>query len=217
MADQTSKTPEKPFATPGSIAFTIVLAIFLLWGYVSVLSRHPGPPGPDVKAKGDVYSMVRAQQAFEGAFGAYAGDLSCLVDPSDCAAGYPPTAPAFIDEGMLTEVRHSYRRTFHPGSPQKSEARGTVSCFAYVAHLDEGFAREMDPADYPSFCSDCDGACMTRDGLPPKVVDGRCVVEPPPEGLLAKLGFGPEAGPGACFPIDLWVRPRQGRGDSSRR
>lgn len=89
----------------------------------------------------DVGAVVAAQAAYAESNGGLHDDLDCLVTPSQCIPGYPPTAPTFLPpELTASSTRKGYTFTFQRGGPpeswrhdaERSSATGMLT-FAYVA------------------------------------------------------------------------------------
>jgi hypothetical protein len=131
--------------------------------------------------------MIAGQAAYEAANGGFfEGDPTCLAEPARCIPGYAQDAPTFLDRSLASaEVnKGGYRRVFHAGPPAgpdaiqtKRSSRSSVRSYAYTA------VPQAPGPDRPGYCGDASGVvCATRDGSPPLVVDGACVVAQSEEG-----------------------------------
>jgi type IV pilus assembly protein PilA len=85
---------------------------------------------------GDTRTVISGEAAFEGSIGKY-GPLTCLLSPSNagCAAGYPQTAPTFLDEAIALLVNKTgYARSFSTGQPDTAlAAPAGIATYCYDA------------------------------------------------------------------------------------
>lgn len=129
---------------------------------------------------GDVRTLLSAEASYAHWNHGYFDRPACLVRFEDCRPGAPRDAWPLLSEQDLAEVRHGYRRTFHPGPPAPATevtrlkaSPTSLRAFAYVAV-------PTDPARFGmrAFCGGSDGAvCAREDGSMPRPIEGKCPTE----------------------------------------
>jgi type II secretory pathway pseudopilin PulG len=117
---------------------------------------------------GDTRTVISAQAAYESTTGGSYGTLQCLGTPAQCLPNY--TGPTFLDPELASgRPKGGYQRTLHPGLPTDGTATG-FSSYAYVS-----VPVTPNQTGVRAFCGDSTGIiCFTRDGTPPRVMDGAC-------------------------------------------
>ena len=134
---------------------------------------------------GDIRTVISAQYAYQSSNGgAFAGDLECLVTPSGCIEGYPPTAPTFLDRILLEQMKSGYRRSFEAGPivSGPGNGRSSVRSWAFVA-----VPVTANTTGVRSFCGDSSGiVCASSTGA---------------DDLVDTSGDEPSCAPERCQPL----------------
>ncbi|HSD65643.1 MAG TPA: M48 family metallopeptidase [Vicinamibacteria bacterium] len=121
----------------GLVSLLLVVAVIGIIAAIAIPSLlRARISANEAAAVGDVRTVVSAQAAFQSVAGNY-GSLECLAVPSSpgCIAGYPATAPTFVDRSIGSlAAKSGYERAFVPGDtdPTEKSPRG-VRTFCYSA------------------------------------------------------------------------------------
>jgi hypothetical protein len=125
-----------------------------------------------------VSTVVFAEKQYAAANGSFFDGIACLTSPTTCIPGFDANAAPFLDPTYAwLEPRLGYDRAFHPG-PQADPA--TIAKARASPSSLRAFAFTVTPvkpgvSGGRAFCADSTGRmCMTKDGSPPPVKDGRC-------------------------------------------
>ena len=172
------------FAIGGIVASAMSLMVAIPLGGIVAAIAIPSLLRARVSANeaaaiGDVRTVISAEAAYGSANCDTYGRLECLSNPRGpgCIAGYPATAPTFLDATLTAaQVKSGYRRAFHPGAEvaladRPGCAGGTgLESFAYTAEPET-----RGRTGVRGFCGDDSGRiCFTADGSVPPVTNGRC-------------------------------------------
>jgi hypothetical protein len=125
-----------------------------------------------------VSTVVFAEKQYAEANGSFFDEIACLTDPVKCIPGLEANAAPFLDPTYAwLEPRLGYIRAFHPGP--KADPAAIARAKASPSSL-RAFAFTATPvkpgvSGGRAFCADSSGRmCMTKNGSPPPVKDGRC-------------------------------------------
>jgi len=149
--------------------------------FVARVGRWPAYVHNEAATLGFIRAVISTQARYRETTGGYAGRLECLWSPGKCFPGYAESPADFIP---LTEVRQvpgrpqiyarGYEYLLAPGAPASASYAGSsaVQSYALVA-----VPIEPGRTGVRAFCGESSGRiCETRDGTPPKVENGECVI-----------------------------------------
>ena len=108
----------------------LALSLLVLLAVVPTSLGGVRPKDPEREMIGDLRSIHSAEQAYASATGGTYGSIVCLQQPSSagCLAGYPPSAPTFLDATWTRNIeRRGYDWRF-VGAPTAA-ARFERFCF----------------------------------------------------------------------------------------
>ena len=140
------------------------------------------PYNLEQQAAREAREVVKAQAAYAQATGFYDARLSCLEMPATCLTGRDPDE-TFLAPSLTRDTRHGYVHRLQPGPPAAADeiavrraSASSLRAFAYVS-----VPQVPGGTGIRAFCADESGdMCFTRDGRPPLVRGGRCVMQPAP-------------------------------------
>jgi hypothetical protein len=125
-----------------------------------------------------VSTVVFGEKQYAAQNGSFFDEVACLTDPVKCIPGLPADAAPFLDPTYAwLEPRLGYSRAFHAGP--RADPAAIAKAKASPSSL-RAFAFTVTPVKagvtgVRAFCADSTGRmCMTKDGSPPPVKDGRC-------------------------------------------
>jgi len=173
---------------------------------VWVFGFQPPLPRNESAVISDIRSVISAQAGYESTnYGYFEGRFECLANPAECLPGYPPTAPTFLDQAIASlQARKGYDRFAHPG-PTPAELQPKASRTSVESYAITAVPSAPGRSGVRAFCGDTTGrVCATRDGTPPVVEDGFCVVDDPARPTREALWYEGWVGrlPDPCMSLD---------------
>jgi hypothetical protein len=138
---------------------------------------------------GEIRSFLAAESGYASRNGEFFDVPDCLAQVEECLQAIPKGSHSYLSKENLAEVKHGYRRTFHPGPPappaeiqRLKSSRTSLTAFAYVA-----VPTERGRTGFRAFCGDGARAqdsgevkasdlrvCVRMDGTMPAPIGGRC-------------------------------------------
>ena len=177
---EVAKLSESSGITVVLIAGAVLLMLVAFIGIIAAIAipslLRARVSANEAAAIGDLRTVISAELTYASTNGGFYDQLECLAKPQECIPGYPPTGPVFLSE-IPPAVRAGYQREFQVGLPADGSevafanlSPSSVQSFVYLAYpVTPGVTGKR------GFCTDYTGIiCVTMDGSPPPVVEGRC-------------------------------------------
>jgi len=178
----TSRAARRGTAAPWAVvaALPVPVVAFVIGAGLEMSVVRSQRSSNELVAVGDIRSFLAAEANYADRNGGFFDVPDCLAQVEGCLSAAPRGMPPFLSEPDLAEVKHGYRRTFHPGPPappadvaRLRSSRTSLTGFAYVA-----VPTEPGRTGVRAFCGASDGTvCVRTDGTMPALIDGRCPAE----------------------------------------
>jgi hypothetical protein len=172
--------PEEYRARRSDFVYALLFAAFGVGGFANSLpSGHSRVGAYEAGTIGDIRALVSAEVAYSTENGGFFDRPECLQKPTTCIPGFGQEYKFLDDAAQWAGTRHGYVRTFQPGpaAPADVLAQGKVSPSSVTSYTYVGVPKEPGLTGVRGFCGDFEGRItFTKDGTPPPVKDGHCVV-----------------------------------------